>query len=88
MLFQDILILLAFGIGVFFIGIPLYKIVKITLPQKRDPVKEAQIRLEMARKENEAAHLNKEAEKLYETMYEEALDDQEASDFDKKINRK
>lgn len=75
MLFEDILLLLGLGAGVFFIGIPLYKIVRIILPQKRDPVKEAKQRVEVARADAEAAKLNKEAEKIYEELYSDVLDD-------------
>jgi hypothetical protein len=89
MLFESILTILALGIGVFFVGIPGYKIVKSLLPHKADPLADAQERLEIARKEVEAARLNKEAEKLYGKMYEEVLaDDDDTSNEANKTNRR
>jgi hypothetical protein len=75
MLFESVLLFIAVSIAIFFIGIPLVKLVKTLIPPKRDPLQEAQQRLEIARKEAEAARLNKEAEKLYQKMYQEVLED-------------
>ncbi len=47
------------------------------MPQKRNPLAEAQERFEQARLEVEAARLDKEREKLYNQMYNEALEDEE-----------
>lgn len=82
MLFETVLLVIAVGIAVFFIGIPLIKLVKVLIPPKKDPLVEAQQRLEIARKEAEAARLNKEAEKLYQKMYQEVLEDD--SSFEEK----
>lgn len=74
MWFQDLLLLALLASSIFFIGIPLFKIVKLLIPKKdRNPLEEARNRLERARLESEAAQLNKETEKLYSKMYEEAL---------------
>lgn len=73
--FEGLMIALMIGTGVFFVGIPLIKIIKMLLPSRRDSLKEAQERLEIARKEAEAARLNKEAEKVYSEIYEEVLED-------------
>jgi hypothetical protein len=70
---EGILSLLGLGIGVFFIGIPLYKLVRALIPEKRDPVQEAKQRLEVAKADAEAARLNKEAEKVYEEIYQDVL---------------
>lgn len=75
--FEGLMIALMIGAGVFFVGIPLIKIVKMMLPSRRDSLKEAQERLEVARKDAEAARLNKEAEKVYSEIYEEVLEDDE-----------
>lgn len=75
MLFEDIILLLLFGVGIFLIGIPTYKLVAAIVPKKRNPLKEAKERLELVRVEIEAAKLNKEAEKLAENLYSETLDD-------------
>ena len=45
------------------------------MPEKRDPVKEAKLRLEVARADAEAAKLNKETEKVYEEIYQDVLDE-------------
>jgi hypothetical protein len=75
MLFEELIVLLLLGSGVFLIGVPFYRLIRKLIPHKRDPLKEAQERLEQARLEVEAARLNKEAEKLYSQMYDESLDD-------------
>lgn len=83
MLFEQVLFLIAIGIAVFMIGIPLVKLVKAMVPPNKDPLAEAHKRLEIAKKEAEAARLNKEAEQLYQKMYQEALEDSDSID-DKK----
>lgn len=77
MLFEDILLLMLLASGVFLIGVPTYRFVKAVIPKKRNTLLEAKERLEQARLDAEAARLNKEAEKLYEKMYEETLQDEE-----------
>ena len=75
--FEGILMLIILASAVFLIGIPLSKLVKMMLPRRTDPVVEASQRLEAARKEAEAARLNKEAEKVYSSLYEDVLQDDE-----------
>lgn len=77
MLFEDILLLLGLGTSIFFIGIPIFKFLRAITPEKRDPVKEAKIRLETAKADAEAARLNKETEKVYEEIYQDALGEDE-----------
>ena len=78
MWFEDLLLLALLGSGVFLIGIPLYKLSKILRPQKKqNPLHEAQERFEQAKLEVQAARLDKEREKLYNQMYNEALEDEE-----------
>ena len=77
MWFEDILLLALLGSGVFLIGIPLYKLTKVLHPKKRNPLNEAQERFEQAKLEVQAARLDKEREKLYNQMYNEALEDEE-----------
>ena len=86
MLFEDILIILAGGISVFFIGVPLWRLAQLFHSKKRDAVAEAKIRLEVAKKDLEAARLNKETEKLYEEMYRQALEDE--TDHNEKDEKK
>jgi hypothetical protein len=80
MLFQDLLLLMLLASGVYFIGVPLAKLVRTLIPKKRDPLAEAKERLEQARLEAEAARLNKEAEKLYEKMYTETLQEEDVEE--------
>lgn len=84
--FEGLMIALMIGAGVFFVGIPLIKLIKMMRPSpKRDSLKEAAERLEQARKEAEAARLNKEAEKVYSEIYSEILED---DDLEKKSDRR
>lgn len=84
--FEGVLFLLLMLVGFFAVGIPLVKIFKMVFPSKRDTLKEAQERLEVARQDAEAARLNKEAEKVYSRIYEEVLeDDNEEERFKKKL---
>lgn len=61
-------------IGAVFIILPIIKFVR-SLNPKKDPVKEATLRLQRARIELEAARLNKETNALYEQLYQETIDD-------------
>lgn len=85
MLFEDIMLLLGLGVGTFFIGIPIYKLLRAVTPKKRNPVKEAQERLEATKADAEAARLNKEAEKVYEEIYQEALDDEDTTNNRRRV---
>ena len=80
MLFEDILMLIALSSGVFFIGIPIWKLIRTLVPQKRDPVAEAKQRLAVAKADAEAAKLNKETEKVYEELYHDVLQDDETNE--------
>lgn len=76
MWFQDLLLLLLLASSIFLIGIPLFKLVRLLLPKKtRNPLADAKVRLEQAKLEVEAARLDKERDKLYNQLYEEALQD-------------
>lgn len=83
--FEGILILIMLASAIFFIGIPLAKLVKLMLPVKKDPIGDAKERLEVARAEAEAARLNKETEKVYSHLYEEALQEDEEEGERKKL---
>jgi len=79
MFIEDILIAAAIGVGFFFVGIPMWKLYKLINPKKSDPLADAKVRLDVAKKELEASRLNKEAEKLYDKMYNEALEEDDDS---------
>ncbi len=83
--FEGLLIALLIGLGIFMVGIPLAKIWRMMFPPKTDSLKEAQIRLEVARKEAEAARLNKETEKVYSEIYSDVL---EESLEEEEVNRR
>lgn len=86
MLVETMLIILALGTGTFFVGIPVWKLTRRLAPPKVDPIGDAKQRLELAKAELEAARLDKEAEKLYGKMYDEALEDE--SSVDEKTNNR
>lgn len=77
LVFESVLVFLLIGITLFMVGIPMIKLIKMLLPTRRDPVGEAQERLEIAKKEAEAARLNKETEKVLDQLYQETLEDDE-----------
>ncbi len=81
--FEGVLLLLLFGVTIFAIGIPAVKLFKLLFPPKRDSLQEAQERLEAAKKEAQAARLNKEVEKVYSELYEEVLDDNKEERYKK-----
>lgn len=80
MFIETVLIILILSLSFFLVGVPAVKIIRSLLPKaKVDPVVAARIRLETAQKEVEAARLDKEAEKIYDHMYEELINDSEDS---------
>lgn len=76
--FEGLLVLLLFLTTVFMVGIPAWKMVRVLFPKKSDSLEEAKVRLEVAKKEAQAARLNKEAEKVYSEIYEDILEDEES----------
>jgi hypothetical protein len=75
LIFENLLLILVIVVGVYFIGIPSYRLYRTVVPPKKDPLKEAKLRLEQARLEAEAAKLNKETEQVYNNLYKDVLDD-------------
>jgi hypothetical protein len=89
MLFEDILWAVALFSGIFFIGVPSYKLIRAILPAKKiNPLEEARLRLEEAKLSVEAAKLDKEAQKLYDHLYEEALQDDQNQQTDQQEKHK
>ncbi len=76
--FEGLLILLLLITMVFMIGVPAWKMVRALFPQKTDSLEEAKVRLEVAKKEAQAARLNKETEKVYSEIYEDILEEEES----------
>jgi hypothetical protein len=80
MLLEDLLLAVAIGIVGLMVGWPLVRFLKAAPWRRKDPLAEAHERLRMAKLEAEAARVNREAEKIYERMYEETVSsDREAA---------
>jgi hypothetical protein len=75
--FEGVLVLLLLGVTLFMIGVPVIKLLRLAFPKKTDSLAEAKIRLETAKKDAEAARLNKETEKVYSELYDDVLNDNE-----------
>ena len=75
MLLEDVLLAVAIGIVGLFVAWPLARLFKAVSQRQRDPLAEAQERLRVAKLEAEAARVNREADRIYETLYEETLQD-------------
>jgi hypothetical protein len=73
MLLEDILLAVALGVVVLMVGRPILRLIKAAPSRPKDPLAEAQERLRLAKLEAEAARVNREAEKIYEQLYEETL---------------
>jgi hypothetical protein len=75
MLLEDILLAVALGIVLLTIGIPIVRLVKAAPWRREDPLAAAQERLRIAKLEAEVAKVNREADRIYDDLYEEALAD-------------
>src|SRR5579864_4680412 len=73
MLLEDILLAVAVGAVLLMVGAPIVRFLKVAPWRRKDPLAEAQERLRIAKLEAEAAKLNREAERIYEHMYEETI---------------
>jgi hypothetical protein len=74
MLLEDILLALAVGAVLLFVGLPIVRLLRsIPSLRRRDPLAEARARLEAAKKEEEAAKLHREADRIYERLYDDTL---------------
>lgn len=58
-------------LALYFIGVPLFKLLKLWYYDLIDPLESAKARHERARKEAAAAEVDKETDKVYENMYKE-----------------
>jgi hypothetical protein len=75
MLLEDIILIILSLVAMGIIVPPAIKLYKIVGSPKRDPLLEAKIRFEEAKKEEEAAKINKQTDDIYEHLYEETLED-------------
>jgi hypothetical protein len=73
MLLEDLLLAVAVGVVLLLFGVPIIRFLKVAPWRRRDPLAEAQERHRLAKLEAEAARLNRETEKIYESMYEETV---------------
>lgn len=83
MLLRTLLLGFAGIAALYFIGVPLWKLVKIYFYQIRDPLKLAQARHERARKESAAADLDKKTEQVYDKMYQDKAPSDETEETPK-----
>lgn len=79
MLPEDVLLVAALGVVLGVVGWPIYSFLSRRSARKRDPLEEAQERLRVAKRDAEAARLNREAEQVYERMYDDAIGDDPAT---------
>src|SRR5271165_5604830 len=75
MLLEDILLAVAVGIVLLMVGVPIVRSLKVVAWRRKDPLAEAHERLRLAKLEAEVAKVNREAEKIYESLYDETLAD-------------
>lgn len=78
-LIEDVIILIIVGMVVFFVGIPIVKAVapRLLAAKKSDPLEDAKLRLNEAKRDLEAARINKHVSEIYDEIVEEAEDDSE-----------
>jgi hypothetical protein len=79
MLLEDLLLAIAIGIVVLLVGWPILRFLRTASPLRKDPLAEAHERLRLAKREAEAARINREADRIYEALYEDTLKDDGAS---------
>jgi hypothetical protein len=80
MLLEDLLLAVAIAIVGLLVGWPIVRALKGAPWRKRDPLADAQERLRVAKVDAEAARLNRETERIYESLYEETLADEESGE--------
>ncbi len=73
---EDLLLVVAVGVVLGVVGWPVYLLAHRWTSRTRDPLAEAQERLRIAKREAEVARVNRETERIYDEMYEEALEDE------------
>jgi hypothetical protein len=79
MLLEDLLLLAAIAVVGLVVGLPIVRLYKSAPWRKRDPLAEAKERLRVAKIDAEAARVNREADSIYEKMYEESLAEEEVA---------
>jgi hypothetical protein len=79
MLLEDLLLLAAIGIVGLGVGLPIVRLYKSAPWRKRDPLAEAKERLRVAKIDAEAARVNREADRIYEELYQESLAEEEVA---------
>ena len=79
---EDLLLVVAIGVVLGFVGWPVYLLAHRLTRKKRDPLADAQERLRIAQLEAETARVNRETERIYDEMYKEALEPSEPYEAD------
>lgn len=72
---EDLLLLAAVGLGLFFFGRLCWRTYKSMAAKKRNPVEEAKLRLRVAEQEAEAAKINAQADKIVDGLYEDVINE-------------
>jgi hypothetical protein len=80
MVLEDLLLVVAIGVLLGFVGWPLYLFAHRLSRRKGDPLAEAHERLRIAQVEAETARVNRETERIYDEMYKETLEPSEPSE--------
>ena len=73
MLLEDLLLAVAIGVALLGVGVPIARFLKVARWRRPDPLAEARERLRIAKLEAEVARVNREADKIYEELYDETL---------------
>ena len=82
MVAEDLLLIVAVGVVLGFVGWPVYLFAHRLSRRKGDPLADAQERLRIARIEAETARVNRETERIYDEMYKETLEPSETHESD------
>ncbi len=75
MLLEDLMLAFAAVVVVSMVGWSMYRFLKVAPWRRRDPLAEAHERLRLAKLEAEAERVNREADRIREQLYEQALAD-------------
>lgn len=79
MLLEDLLLAAAIGVVGLFVALPIVRLFKNAPWRKRDPLAEAHERLRVAKIDAEVARVNREADRIYEELYEESLAEEDVA---------
>jgi hypothetical protein len=79
------LLAVAVGAVLLTIGLPIVRLLKAAPWRREDPLAAAQERLRIAKLEAEIAKVNREAENIYESLYQEAMTDDRGGGSNRRV---